>query len=157
VDELDEAMLPKSAQVVLGVITVVGIIGFLLLALNTTPRNSPKPHGPLLGCYSTPGGPDMLFEATKVTVLQIGYRLEVKQSLEYHKGWAFSLERGLGWLITVKKRLLVDYSAKSGEFLFLSREGEVASRIPSFQLNAIGQLLAIRYVRSGDFCGSGGA
>ena len=150
--DLDEGVLPQPSRLGIRLIAVFGILVFLLLARNATLRDPPEPPAQLLGCYSTPGGPDMLFEAGRVTVLQNGQSIEVKQTLEYHKGWAFSLERGLGYFISAEGSPIVDYGSKAGVFLFLSREGQVASQPPSFELRALGKQLAMRYVRSGDVC-----
>jgi hypothetical protein len=77
-------------------------------------------------------------------------------SLKYIKGWAFEVDKGLGFRRNPEGRIIL-YRGSYGEFLSIVREGQVGSETPGFDLIDRQTLLSIRYTRSGDLCGAGRA
>ena len=128
----------------------VGVMAYAVLS--THPREpSPPPHA-LEGCYSTAGGPDLLFQGDKLIVqqnppIQIGY------SVEYVKGWAFEISRELIYSRAANGQLTLSLGRNFGIYLFVSREGEVASRLPAFDLFDR-ESYKVRYEWSGVECGA---
>lgn len=115
---------------------------------------SPPPPPPsVLGCYSARGGPNILVDHRKLRVLQ-AVPIEMGYKLEYRKGWALSIDRWLNFVVGANGSIKVVLGSDFGQFLFISREGEVASREPGFYLIDRDSGLSIHYHWTGAACHS---
>lgn len=112
----------------------------------------PPPDPPsVVGCYAAAGAPDILVDHTHLRVLQRPV-LDVPYRLEYHKGWAFSLDRWVGIVNSADSDLRVTPGSASGQFLYVSRELEVSPPKPEFNLFDHDGRLAVRYRWAGTAC-----
>jgi hypothetical protein len=132
-------------------IAFLGGIGLMIVFSSAKPLDPPEPPGPLVGCYSTAGGPDLIVDRSSVTVLQ-NPPFKISSSLEYVKGWALETDRWLNFHQTPQGTILLDPGSTNGQILKISSEGEFASSIPSFELIDDRSNLSIRYTRSGSEC-----
>ncbi|HVR90807.1 MAG TPA: hypothetical protein VHG29_06920 [Novosphingobium sp.] len=150
-DEPDDGFFPQSAVPILGIAALLFVGGLIWFA---PPKVKPPPSPPhkLEGCYSTAGGPDLSFHDDRLIVqqsppIQIGY------SVEYVKGWAFEISRELIYSPAPNGQLTLSLGRNFGMYLFVSREGEVASRLPAFDLFDR-ESYKVRYEWSGTECGA---
>jgi hypothetical protein len=134
-------------------LAAAGIALIMFGAPSCRPLDPPQPPGPLLGCYSTPGGPDLQFDRSSLTIQQEP-PAKFKSSLKFIKGWAFEIDTWLNFHQTPGGRIILEPGWPNGEFLQLSREGEFASQVPSFELYDRNTLRSVRYSRVGDACSS---
>ena len=128
------------------------LIGAVLLFMAQRPvGDPPSPPWPMVGCYSTPNGPDIQIDQSSLAVLQ-DPPIKVGSSIKFLKGWAFDIDRWLDFQKRADGRIEIVPGSENGEFLQVSREGEWASSKPGFELINRATGLAIRYSRSSDEC-----
>ena len=148
-DDSDNGIFPDWLIYAFGVF-VAGAMGYALLF--TRPREPyPPPHS-LEGCYSTAGGPILSFYGGKLTIQQ-SPPIEIDYSVEYAKGWTFQLSRELIYSRAANGQLTLLLGRNHGMYLIVSREGEVASRLPAFDLFDR-KSYKVRYEWSGAECGA---
>jgi len=128
------------------------IIIFILVFVKQPPV---PPPWEITGCYSTTGAPDIFVNKVQLHVLQ-AEPLDVPYVLENHKGWDLTLGTWLNFRTLPDGRGQIVQTSNSGEFLFLSKNGEVTTSVPGFDIYVEGNNAAIRYKRVGSTC-TGGA
>lgn len=147
-DDPEPRVFPRWLVVAASLIFASGAVLYITL---TPPGDPPDPPGPLLGCYSTPNGPDILIDRTSLTVLQEP-PLRIGSSVKFMKGWLFEIDRWLDYEKGTDGKIRIVAGSTNGQVLQISREGELASPISSFKLINRRTLLAIRYRRSAASC-----
>ena len=147
-DDLDDGFFPKSAVPIVAGAALLLAVGLIWLV---PMRSSPPPEPPAyIGCYISDGGPPILIDDKKLRVLQKP-TLALPYTLEYIKGWALVVDNGLAADLDPKGtgRLL---SGSNSVYVFLNREGEVASVRPQFKVVDSARQWAITYRWSGLRC-----
>ena len=147
-DDLDDGFFPKSAFPVVGGAALLLAIGLIWLV---PMRSRPPPQPPAyLGCYKSDGGPPILIDEQRLHVLQEP-ALAFPYALEYIKGWALVVDNGLAADLHPKGAGRL-HSGSSSVYVFLNREGEVASVRPQFEVFDSASQRAITYSWSGPRC-----
>ncbi|NLR73362.1 hypothetical protein HGI47_21050 [Novosphingobium sp. ERN07] len=130
--------------------------GLILLGLLVwfAPIKGSLPPIPLdvQGCFRSKDLPDIEVGAGKMRILQ-SPELSVSYALEYHKGWAYSLDQALR---IEPEGSTAKLTLKSGHglFLFLSREGAGTAPIAQFTLYSSDGARAAIYKNRGSTCAS---
>ena len=147
-DELDEDFgIPFGVGLGIALAIILALLVFAPLEHHEPPPSSV----PLYGCYSTPQGPDILIDKAVLTVLQ-DPPIRLKSSLIFQKGWTFEIERWLNPSQSMSGSIKIQLGPDIGEFLTISREGEIASKIPRFTLFDRNNTQSIIYEWSGVSC-----
>jgi hypothetical protein len=131
-------------------LVILGTIVFVVSSIE--PDDPPAPPGPLVGCYSAAGGPDLMVDADSITVLR-DPPLKIHSSIKFIKGWVLETNRWLDFHQSAQGNIVFEPGSANGEILAISHAGEFGSPIATFELfNEKGDL-ALRYTRSADECG----
>jgi hypothetical protein len=139
-----------SGVLAIGLLLAVG--GFLFLTLKVSDARGPAaPSTRLFGCYSSKGGPDIEISETELRVLQTP-PVVTKSALNYMKGWKFEIPQRLNLVTKLDGTFAIEPVDGTGQFLIISRELEVASRIPGFNLFDRKSHRTVRYEKTGDVC-----
>jgi hypothetical protein len=129
----------------------LGCAAAALVVVLTFARSQSRTLPDITGCYTAPGAPDILIDRQHVAVFESPPLLRIYH-LEYHKGWAITVEPGFDWIEDPGGRIRLRDGYQHGEFLFVSREFETEPATPSFDLPSASLPRSIRYSRSAPSC-----
>ena len=149
--EEDEGFAPRAVWLG-GIVILFGFFAASLIFSIAKPRAPLQPpYDRYLGCYSTPDGPKIFFDRARVKIYQES-PIELSSKLEYVKGWKFNISRALRFVELPDGIIRVTLGNENGEYLSLSREGEISDSHPGFDLIDANSLTTIQYLRSGTTC-----
>ena len=138
------------ACAILGLLFGVVIMGFIEFGAK---RSIPMPFADVYGCYSAPGGPDIMVQEGSLTILQ-DQRIVTASKLKFIKGWLFELESWLDVRMINATQFEVESIKSNGEFLSLSREDQTSPAVAEFALFSRRDMTKFTYRRSGSTCPS---
>ena len=147
----DDGFLPRGLGFAVGSVGILASIVVLFAYSHRRPIQPEPPPWVVTGCYSTPDGPDIFVDQTKLRVLQ-NPAVETDYKLEYIKGWAFSADSRLDVETGANGIAKIVPISDFGEYLSLSREGEVAAKTPGFHVLSRSQALTWHYTWTGPSC-----
>lgn len=130
---------------------ILTIAGTLALFIPRKVSQLPAPPWGVTGCYTATGAPEIFVESSGLHILQ-SPPVEIPYKLEYHKGWAITIDSWLEPQPDANGGVKIVPIAKSGEFLQLSRELEVASKAPGFNVLSRGAGPNLQYEWTGANC-----
>ena len=147
----DDDFLPRGLGFAVGSVGIIASIVALYAYSHQQPIQPEPPPWVVIGCYSTPVGPDILVDRIKLRVLQ-NPAVETAYKLEYVKGWGFSTDSWLDFETGADGIAKIVPIPDFGERLSLSHELEVATKTPGFDVLSRKQLLALHYTWTGPSC-----
>lgn len=125
------------------------ILGSLFLLAPRGVRQADPPPD-LTGCYEASGAPRIEIDKSRLHVMQRP-ALSLPYKVEFNKGWALSLDASLD-LVARGADTSIASRPGHGQYVFVTREGELPPSPREFTLHEKSGEYSVRYVLTGIRC-----